>query len=176
MEANSYLYVGGIVKDSTVDGPGLRHVIFLSGCSWDPKCDGCQNTTLWSQESGVKMTLDALIEEVDDYLSGDVGLTISGGEPLDQAVNLYAFLQYIKHKRFLRTRFYLDIPASDVMLYTRHKFEDIQVQYPSILSVSDIIVDGPYLCHLPSARWRGSENQNIWQKENCTYTWHLTNI
>ena len=176
MKTNKSLYVGGIIKDSTVDGPGLRHVIFLSGCSWEPKCDGCHNKHLWVPKSGVKMSLDELIYEIDDYMTGDVGLTISGGEPLDQALNLCAFLQHIKHKRFLRTRFEYDVPASDILLYTRHTFDNIQVQYPSILDVSDIIVDGPYLCHLPAARWRGSINQNIWQKEICTGRWHLTNI
>lgn len=69
-----------------VDGPGIRFVIFMQGCSL--KCKYCQNRDTWDVHGGMEYTSDELIAKVSRYknyfaVSGG-GVTVSGGEPLLQ--------------------------------------------------------------------------------------------
>ena len=76
------LRIAGTVSDSIVDGPGLRFTIFTQGCSHH--CKGCHNPHTWSYDGGKIADLDELYETVAEnpILSG---VTLSGGEPFDQA-------------------------------------------------------------------------------------------
>ncbi len=70
----------------TVDGPGIRFVIFLTGCPL--KCKYCHNRDTWNLNSGKDITLDELLKKIlksKPYfeVSGG-GVTVSGGEPLVQ--------------------------------------------------------------------------------------------
>ena len=71
----------------TVDGPGIRFVIFLQGCPL--KCAYCHNPDSWSTKDGRNLTVDQIVEEAKTYKSymrySNGGITISGGEPLMQA-------------------------------------------------------------------------------------------
>ena len=71
----------------TVDGPGIRFVIFMQGCTL--KCKYCHNRDTWDLHSG-KLTSDSeLIKEILNYKTyidnSGGGVTVSGGEPLVQA-------------------------------------------------------------------------------------------
>jgi pyruvate formate lyase activating enzyme len=79
-------YIHSIETCGTVDGPGLRVVIFTSGCPL--RCLYCANPDCRSIENGTKTSVDELISEIKKYqpymqASGG-GVTISGGEPLFQ--------------------------------------------------------------------------------------------
>ena len=70
----------------TVDGPGIRFIIFTQGCPL--RCLYCHNPDCHNIKKGQEMSVDELIEEVQKYrtymqFSGG-GITISGGEPLMQ--------------------------------------------------------------------------------------------
>lgn len=68
----------------TVDGPGLRYVIFMQGCPL--RCIYCHNPDTWSFEGGMSVTPAQVMEQVlrcRPYLAGG-GVTVSGGEPLAQ--------------------------------------------------------------------------------------------
>lgn len=68
----------------TVDGPGVRFVVFMQGCPL--RCAYCHNPDTWALDAGENYTVDqvlARILRVRKYLSG--GVTVSGGEPLLQA-------------------------------------------------------------------------------------------
>jgi pyruvate formate lyase activating enzyme len=69
-----------------VDGPGIRTVVFFSGCSL--RCKYCHNPDTWFRKRGNKMTVAEVLEEVVKYKSyykfSGGGITISGGEPMDQ--------------------------------------------------------------------------------------------
>lgn len=71
----------------TVDGPGLRTVIFLQGCPL--RCIYCHNPDTWSLQDGKKSTSDEIFDEIIKYKSymkfSGGGMTLSGGEPLMQA-------------------------------------------------------------------------------------------
>ena len=71
----------------TVDGPGIRFVVFLQGCPL--RCLYCHNPDSWEKgEGSCRMTPEELLEEVMRYkrfIAGG-GVTVTGGEPLMQAV------------------------------------------------------------------------------------------
>ncbi len=70
----------------TVDGPGIRFVVFMQGCHL--KCKYCHNRDTWDMNSGVTYTADELISNILRYKSyfdnSGGGVTVSGGEPLLQ--------------------------------------------------------------------------------------------
>lgn len=70
----------------TVDGPGIRFVIFMQGCSL--KCKYCHNRDTWKVNSGTSTSIPELVKEILKYKSyidnSDGGVTVSGGEPLLQ--------------------------------------------------------------------------------------------
>ncbi len=68
----------------TVDGPGVRFVVFLQGCPM--RCLYCHNPDTWEVGMGKPMSTDAILEEYDKYKAylKDGGLTCTGGEPLLQ--------------------------------------------------------------------------------------------
>ena len=81
-----------------VDGPGIRFVIFMQGCSL--KCKYCQNRDTWNLNSGMEYTSDELVSKVSRYknyftVSGG-GVTVSGGEPLLQTPFLIEFFTKLK--------------------------------------------------------------------------------
>ena len=70
----------------TVDGPGIRFVIFMQGCTL--KCKYCHNRDTWKLNSGTPTTIEELVKEILNYKSymdnSGGGVTVSGGEPLLQ--------------------------------------------------------------------------------------------
>ncbi len=74
----------------TVDGPGVRFVVFLQGCPL--RCDCCHNPDTWDPAGGEEMSAAALAERIKNYKSyfgKRGGVTLSGGEPLCQAAFAY---------------------------------------------------------------------------------------
>lgn len=71
----------------TVDGPGIRFVIFMQGCTL--KCKYCHNRDTWEMNSKNTMSIPELIKEIEKYRTyidnSGGGVTVSGGEPLVQA-------------------------------------------------------------------------------------------
>lgn len=68
----------------TVDGPGVRFVLFLQGCPL--RCLYCHNPDSWRTDTGTEMSIDEVVNEIVKYQSyiKDGGVTVSGGEPLLQ--------------------------------------------------------------------------------------------
>lgn len=68
----------------TVDGPGIRFVIFMQGCPM--RCLYCHNPDTWSFSGGTERTADDLLKEYDGYreFMKNGGITVTGGEPLWQ--------------------------------------------------------------------------------------------
>ena len=70
----------------TVDGPGVRAVIFMQGCPL--RCSCCHNPDTWDFGGGVDMTVEETVEKIRRlraYFGRRGGITVSGGEPLMQA-------------------------------------------------------------------------------------------
>ncbi len=82
--------VHSIQSLGTVDGPGVRFVVFLQGCNL--RCGCCHNPDTWESHGGTEYTPEQILEKVlrcKDYFGKDGGITISGGEPLLQAEFCY---------------------------------------------------------------------------------------
>ena len=54
--------IAGMVKHSSVDGPGVRFTVFFQGCPHH--CPGCHNPETWDPAGGEEISLDELIEEI----------------------------------------------------------------------------------------------------------------
>jgi len=84
----------------TVDGPGLRFVIFAQGCPL--RCLYCHNPDTWKiEDAPIQMTAEALLKEVlkyESYIKKRGGVTFSGGEPLLQARFVEEFFRLCKQK------------------------------------------------------------------------------
>ena len=78
-------YVHSLESFGSVDGPGVRYVIFLSGCAM--RCQFCHNPDTWNMTDGKEYTTDQLLKTAlrfKSYWGDKGGITVSGGEPLLQ--------------------------------------------------------------------------------------------
>ncbi len=148
------LRIAGIVKESVVDGPGIRFVVFSQGCKHN--CKGCHNPGTHDLNSGKLVDIEEILNEIkkDPLL---LGVTFSGGEPFLQA-KPFADLAKKIHKLGL-----------NIITYTGYKFEDLISQmnrensYEELLNNTDILVDGKFILEEKSLmlKFRGSKNQRV---------------
>ncbi len=78
--------VHSIQSLGTVDGPGVRFVVFLQGCNL--RCGCCHNPDTWEFDGGAQYTAQEIVDKAvryKEYFGKDGGITLSGGEPLLQA-------------------------------------------------------------------------------------------
>ena len=91
-------YIHSYETMGTADGPGMRFVLFLTGCPL--RCQYCHNPDTWHLKNGNRVTVDDVMAEIEKYadflISADGGVTISGGEPLFQPKFLAAILRRCK--------------------------------------------------------------------------------
>jgi anaerobic ribonucleoside-triphosphate reductase activating protein len=140
--------IAGIVRDSIVDGVGVRDVIFLQGCMHH--CEGCHNPHTWNTEQGEP----ALVSDIMEMLETSTNdVTISGGEPLlqlEDVLNLMRGLREFNGKR--------------IWLYTGFTYEELPLFIWEILSkYVDVVVDGKFVKELADTnlKFRGSSNQRL---------------
>lgn len=154
----SILRVSGIIKDSIVDGPGLRYTVFTQGCYH--KCEGCHNPQTHDPQGGFSVDTDKLFEE---FMANPMykGITLSGGEPFLQSDPLADLVIKIR-----RTD-----PSKDIICYSGYTFEQLKksidvdriMSYMRLLYNIDYLIDGPFMKDKASldCKWRGSTNQRI---------------
>lgn len=148
------LRLAGIVKESIVDGKGIRFVVFVQGCPHH--CEGCHNPQTHSFQDGYDMDTDEILEQikVDKLLSG---VTFSGGEPFCQPAGLVELAKEVKKL------------GLNVVTYSGYTFEqlcEMGKDNPSIselLNECDFLIDGKFILEQknPLLRFRGSDNQRI---------------
>jgi len=146
------LRVAGIVKESVVDGPGFRYVIFSQGC--ERRCKGCHNPDTHAMDGGYVVETESIIEDIRQSRYID-GVTFSGGEP------------------FLQAEAFIDIAEKlgedniNIICYTGFTYEELtESKYESrirLLGLIDTLIDGPYVEELKDLGlpYRGSGNQRI---------------
>ena len=117
--------VSGLVHSvescGTVDGPGIRFIVFLSGCSL--RCQYCHNPDTSFKRRGKERTVEDVLEEISRYASflktAKGGVTISGGDPLFQPDFTRALLRGCKEMGLhtcIDTSGHLGCNADDAML------------------------------------------------------------
>ena len=155
------IQMAGIIKESIVDGPGIRMVLFAQGCRHH--CPGCHNPETHDFSGGTRYTIEEILAMVRKNPLLD-GLTFSGGDPLEQA-EAFAALAVEAKKLGL-----------NIMTYTGYTLEYIQQnasQHPGwaeLLWNTDILVDGRFELQKRNLllKFRGSENQRIIDVKNTT--------
>jgi len=98
-------FVHSFTTGSAVDGPGMRVVVWLTGCQF--RCVFCHNPDTWKLNNGIPVPLVRAVEEVRKYRHGlrtmKGGLTVSGGEPLLQDRFLIRLFTAVKETKIHTT-------------------------------------------------------------------------
>lgn len=148
--------IAGVVRESVVDGPGIRVVIFAQGCPH--LCPECHNPDTHDFDGGSIESGASLLQIIKDSALIR-GVTFSGGEPFAQARQFAALGQQIKALgRNL-----------DIMTYSGYLFEELLAlaeaneHFYQLLTVTDLLVDGPYIKEQKdlALAYRGSKNQRL---------------
>lgn len=144
----STIRIGHRVARSEIYGPGIRSVIWVQGCTL--ACEGCWNTQFWSRAGGNEIEIDDLLNWVDSN-QGINGVTILGGEPLQQAPSVLDLILELRNR------------GLHVFLYTGYSPEEFDTTMQACFDSSDIVVSGRFKIEErdTSLRWRGSKNQII---------------
>lgn len=157
-----------ITKNDIANGPGVRVVLWVSGCRLH--CKNCHNESTWDFNCGKPFT-DDTIEEIIEAVNKPwvTGLTLSGGHPLEpeNLSGICRLLYYFKQK----------CPDKTLWLYTGYtltidNFKLVRMEDDSscehntmcaILNTCDYVVDGPYIDAQRDLTllFRGSKNQRI---------------
>ena len=140
--------IGHRLDRSEIYGPGLRAVFWTQGCNL--ACKGCWNTQYWSKEGGTVIQVSHLLEELDS-IDGIEGITLLGGEPLQQAEASLELIQGCKEK------------GLTVFLYTGYNLDEFDANMQQCFDLCDIAVTGRFVQELrdTTLRWRGSRNQQV---------------
>ena len=150
---NTRCRIAGTVRHSSVDGPGVRYLVFFQGCPHH--CPGCQNPETWDPQGGEETTAEELAEEMRStrYLDG---ITLSGGDPLLQPEAVIVMADAAHEK------------GLSVWSYTGWTFEALlqgaagETALEALRHI-DVLVDGPFVQDKLSGDhiYRGSGNQRL---------------
>lgn len=136
----------------TALGPGRRLGVWLQGCSL--ACKGCMSLNTWNPSGGTEVEVDDLVGLWRDAVrAGADGLTISGGEPLQQPTALRDFLRAVRRETG---------QDKDVLLYTGYDESELDEIRRGAADLADVLVTGRFDVTAPTSLiWRGSANQRM---------------
>jgi anaerobic ribonucleoside-triphosphate reductase activating protein len=148
-----FLNVAAVCSATRALGPGLRAVVWVQGCCF--QCKGCIAPD-WAPFRKAHLISPERLAEALLCNSEVTGLTLSGGEPMLQALGLARLVQAARRHREL-----------DVICYTGFTLEALRSRPPGpgveeLLAVTDVLIDGPYVESFNDGRGlRGSSNQRV---------------
>ena len=136
----------------TVDGPGIRFVVFMQGCPM--RCQYCHNPDTWTTDLNKKMSVDEILEKyegVKEFLRNG-GLTITGGEPLMQIDFVTKLFKVAKEKQI-----HTALDTSGI-LFNRNNTEKID----ELLKYTDLVMlDIKHINEDEHKKLTGYSNKNI---------------
>jgi anaerobic ribonucleoside-triphosphate reductase activating protein len=150
------MYIDRILSPIVTLGPGKRLVIWTKGCS--KHCVGCANPELWSTDNSNNYMAEDIFKIINNIYQNEKfdGVTISGGDPLEQIDELLELLEKVN----LITR--------DVLVYTGYSEKTLDILFGKqrikrLKETIAVLIDEPYIeeLNVPDAVLRGSLNQNI---------------
>ena len=148
-------YIHSKESFGTVDGPGIRYVLFMQGCPL--RCIYCHNPDTWQVGSGTPITVDEVIEEFNKnkpfYKKG--GITVTGGEPLLQIDFLTELF-----KRARSENIHTCIDTSGVVYNPQNK--ELTEKLDELLNYTDLVMLD--IKHIDTKRHKnitGAGNENI---------------
>jgi len=150
-------YLHSIETFGSVDGPGVRFVIFLSGCHL--RCQFCHNPDSWKLNTNQPVTVNELLDKAERYRAywgKEGGITVSGGEPLLQIDFLTELFREAK-KRKIHT-------CIDTALEPFSADEDFLKKFDALMEVTDLLLCD-IKCIDPEVHKKltGKGNENILQ-------------
>lgn len=151
---NKPLRLAGVVRESIVDGPGIRLTVFVQGCAHN--CLGCHNPETHDYNGGYEGNIKHILDvfDADPLLKG---ITLSGGEPFDQAEALIPLAKAVRSR------------GKDVVIFSGYTFEQLlklgQTR-PAVLELlreSFLLIDGSFILSQRDLTllFRGSRNQRL---------------
>lgn len=153
-EKTDSLRLAGIVRESIVDGPGIRFTVFCQGCPHG--CPQCHNPETHDFSGGTECSIERLMEEVDkDPLLA--GVTFSGGEPFCQAEGFERMGRLVKERGLSLTVF------SGYTYERLLEMSESDEHIKGLLELTDLLIDGPFVNELKdlTLQFRGSSNQRL---------------
>lgn len=153
-ESKNTIRIAGVVRESIVDGPGIRFTVFCQGCPHH--CEGCHNMATHDFSGGYDCEISRILEAIDENPLLD-GVTFSGGEPMCQPEAFYNLAVQVKER------------GLNIVTYTGFTYEELitmgesNIGVKKLMDLTDILVDGRFVLEerdltLP---FRGSANQRL---------------
>lgn len=147
----SLLNLADAVVPSWVNGPGARAVLFVQGCSI--RCPGCHNPHTWDTRPMYLREPSAVVQWYKSHVSLR-GITLSGGEPFEQAAPLAQVCREVQEL------------GGDVVAFSGFSYEElcsgVRPGTRELLAAVDLLIDGPFISTQRTlAPLRGSDNQRL---------------
>ncbi len=155
------MYYSVIKNCDIANGPGVRVVLFVSGCRHH--CPGCFQPQTWDFSYGQPFTQDTVDELLrllqPDYIAG---LTLLGGEPMEPE-NQPALLELVRQVKQA-------YPEKNIWCFSGYLYDDLAAGKigdgavtRALLGLVDVLVDGEFILARKKLqlRFRGSENQRL---------------
>lgn len=144
--------IAGVVRESIVDGPGIRFVVFCQGCPHH--CPGCHNAVTHDFDGGYDCSVEKILAAIDANPLLD-GVTFSGGEPACQPEGFLVLAKAVKER------------GLDIVMYSGYTYEELLLMaegdgaLDALLQLVDVLVDGRYEADRRDLTllFRGSRNQ-----------------
>jgi anaerobic ribonucleoside-triphosphate reductase activating protein len=142
-----------LYHESTVDGPGRRSVVKVSGCSI--RCEGCYSKDTHERANGNLVLISEIVTEIVSKRDSHDGVTVLGGEPFDQPESIAELVYRLKNQDL------------HITVYSGYTIEQLierklaAIEY--ILTHIDLLIDGPFIKEMSdgAGEYRGSKNQNL---------------
>lgn len=145
-------YIHSTESFGTVDGPGIRFVVFFQGCPM--RCQYCHNPDTWKLRAGEKRTVESLLDEYEglkEFLKSG-GITATGGEPLMQMEFVTELFREAK-KRGIHTC----LDSSGIMFS-----EEKRAEYDELMKYTDLVMlDIKHIDDEEHKKLTGHSNKNI---------------
>ena len=148
-------YIHSKESFGTVDGPGVRYVLFMQGCPL--RCIYCHNPDTWQIDGGTPVTVDEIIDEFNKnrpfYKNG--GITVTGGEPLLQTDFLIELFKEAKAENI-----HTCIDTSGIVYNPEN--EDYLKKLDTLLDYTDLVMlDIKHIDAVKHKEMTGADNKNI---------------
>ncbi len=145
------LEIAVAIADTEAEGPGHRYAIWLQGC--DLGCPDCCNPEMFEPGAGDAASVDELVSRIRMAPDAVEGISLLGGEPMQQAKAVLPLLRQVKEL------------GLSTMVFSGYTLQEISKDpdRAACLQFIDILVDGRYNRKMPDTkrRWVGSRNQNM---------------
>lgn len=148
-------YIHSLESFGTVDGPGVRYVVFFQGCPM--RCRYCHNPDTWDVRDGREIETDEIIEKIERnkafYSSG--GLTATGGEPLAQMEFLIELFTKAKAKGISTC-----LDTSGITFDESN--QELMKQFYALMEVTDLVMlDIKHMDDAEHQKLTGHSNKNV---------------